>query len=184
MPAVYALAQELEQTNQSELFAIASYSNSFAGNVYDHNGGISYYSGSASSLEADLTDNYTSAVETFDNKYKYSQPVAGGTNIAAGIDEAIDVLTGPNARPNAFKTMIVMTDGQYNAGRAPADAAADAAALGIDVYTVTFGVGANQSAMQLAANSGNGVHFHADNGDSLAEAFKEIANLPPVALIE
>ena len=184
LPALYGLSTTLKDTRLEEKFSIVSYSNSFRGNVYDHRGGISYYRNNPSSVEVQPTFDYDTAVASFDNKYKYQMPVAGGTNISAGIDEGIRVLTGSNSRAAAFKTMIVMTDGQYNAGRNPAIAAGDAAAQGIEVFTVTFGRGANQTTMQQAAAAGNGKHYHAPDGETLAEIFSEIANLPPAAFID
>ena len=80
--------------------------------------------------------------------------------------------------------MIVMTDGQYNQGRSPWLAAEDAAALGIEVYTVTFSKQADQNSMIKTAENGNGRHFHAPDGDALEDIFREIANIPPSAYIE
>jgi Mg-chelatase subunit ChlD len=136
------------------------------------------------SIEAKPTFNYQEAVETFDRKYKYSQPVAGGTNISAGIDQGITILTSGRARPYAFKTMIVMTDGQHNTGRDPWLAAEDAAKKGIQIHTVTFSHQADQVSMKRTAKAGKGVHFHAPDGDALEAIFREIAKMPAAAIIE
>lgn len=186
IPAIHDLAEELGKTRQKELFSIVSYSTDFNINVFTHGSNVSFrrYSNDAASVEFAPTFEYSDAVDFLDDRYRWKQPVAGGTNISAGIDEAVEVLTGPDARPNAFKTMIVMTDGQYNDGRAPWLAADDAAALGIEVFTVTFSQHADQSAMKQTADRGNGRHFHAPDGDALGEIFKAIANIPPAAYIE
>ena len=184
IPAVYGLAEELAETQQNEKFSIVSYSTGHGRSFYDHNMNwvTSYYD--ESETEQTPTFDYSTAVANFDNKYKYSKFVSGGTNISAGIDEAVDVLTGSSARPNAYKTMIVMTDGQYNQGRSPWLAAADAAEEGIQVHTVTFSHQADQYSMELTADAGNGQHFHAPDGEALEEIFREIANIPPAAYIE
>ena len=184
IPAVYGLADEFEETEQNEKFAIVSYSTDGAVNWYDHNLNVQYYDYPAAGVEADMTFDYETAAYTLDNKYKWEHPVTGGTSISAGIDEAVNVLTGSTGRPNAYKTMIVMTDGQHNTGRSPQDAAADAADAGIEVFTVTFSIHADQVTMQETATNGNGRHFHAPDGDSLEEVFREIANIPPAAFID
>lgn len=184
VPAVYGLANELNKTKQNEMFSIVSYSSSVRYTFYDHNLRRKTYRVYTSAVESQPTEKYETAAKRLDQKYKYEQIVAGATNISAGIDEAIKVLTGPQARPNAYKTMIVMTDGQYNQGRAPWIAAADAARKDIEVYTVTFSTGADQATMRKTAANGNGKHFHAPNGNSLEAIFREIANIPPAAYIE
>lgn len=184
IPAVYGLAEELMTTNQNELFSIVSYSSAVNYKFYDHSLNIRNYQPPTAGIEVQPTSNYQTAAQTLDNKYKYDHIVAGATNISAGIDQATQVLTGPSSRPHAFKTMIVMTDGQYNQGRSPWLAAEDAAALGIEVYTVTFSKQADQNSMIKTAENGNGRHFHAPDGDALEDIFREIANIPPSAYIE
>lgn len=184
IPAVYGLANELEKTKQKEVFSIVSYSSPVNYSFYDHSLRRRTYRVKAAEIETQPTNDYMTAAKKLDTRYKYQQIVAGGTNISAGIDLAAKVLTDKNARPHAYKTMIVMTDGQYNQGRPPWLAARDAARKGIEVYAVTFSRGADQSSMRKTASYGNGKHFHAPNGDSLEEIFREIANIPPAAYIE
>lgn len=186
LPAVHGLAAELDKTSQHELFSIVSYSTQVNGYAYTHGWGgkTKKYTADPADIESDPTFDYHQATEDLEERYTWDQPVMGGTNISAGIDLAAQVLTGSNARPNAFKTMIVMTDGQFNDGRDPWQAAADAAALGIEVYTVTFSHQANQQTMIEAAKHGGGKHFHAPDGKSLEEIFRAIANIPPAAFIE
>jgi hypothetical protein len=108
----------------------------------------------------------------------------GGTNLAAGIDEGVAVLTGPNSRPLAKKVLIVMTDGQWNEGRDPREAARDAHAAGIAIHTVTFLPGAQQDTMiEIAAITG-GKHYYADNATALRAAFRELALQLPVVLTQ
>lgn len=183
VPAMYGLADELNKTKQNEKFSIVSYSTNSASRCYDHNLRSRVFRYPAASTECDPTFDYQSAVEKVEQKYKYEHPVAGGTNISAGIEMGIQILSGNDSRPNAYKTMIVMTDGQFNDGREPWLAAIDAAGLGIEVFTVTFSEQADQQSMQTTAEDGNGRHFHAPNGDALEEVFREIANIPPAAYI-
>ena len=184
LPAVYLLADELLATNQKEKFSIVSYSSDYDPTIYDHDLNQTTFNVETSSVIFEPTFDYVAAVTHMDNFYRYQMPIAGGTNISAGIDQAVEVLTGPDARPHAFKVMIVMTDGQFNQGRKPWLASADAATAGIEVHTVTFSNQANQQDMVATATAGRGIHFHAPDGDTLADIFQEIAHLPAAAIIE
>ncbi len=184
MPAVYALADELEKTKQSELLSIVSYSSQVTENRWDQSTELRSYSSLESTIEAQPTLRYADVVSALEHKYNEVMPIMGGTNIASGIDQAAAVLTGSRSRSFAFKTMIVMTDGQHNVGRSPVDAARDAANRGIEVFTVTFSHDADVATMQATAAAGNGKHFHAADGETLRQIFIEIANTPPGVFIE
>lgn len=108
----------------------------------------------------------------------------GGTNMSAGIDESIDILTAGNVRPLANKTIVLMTDGQWNQGRDPELAAADAAAAGITIHTVSFLDGADSTTMENIASITGGKHFHATNRAELEAAFEELARTLPIVLTE
>lgn len=184
IPAVYGLADELDKTAQKERLSIVSYSTSVNQNAYGYDRRVYRFRNNTSEIEAQPTEDYDEAVRTLEYKYKYNQLVSGGTNIYSGIQLATQVLGSSTARPNAFKTMIVMTDGQYNSGGDPTPAAVQAAAQDIEVYTVTFSRQADQSSMRRVASAGNGRHFHAPDGDALEEIFREIANIPRAAFIK
>ncbi len=109
----------------------------------------------------------------------------GGTNIEAGIEAAVDVLTGPaDTRPFARKCMIVFTDGHANQGGSPVTAAQAAADEQILIHTVTFSDGADQTAMKDVAAAGGGEHYHAPDAAALEQAFREIALSMLVVLTE
>lgn len=184
MPAVFALAGELDRTKQSELLSIVSYSSQVTEDRWDQEMELRSYTSSESTIEAQPTRNYSNIVANLERKYNEATPIMGGTNIGSGIDQASTVLTGPRSRGFAFKTMIVMTDGQHNVGRSPIDAARDAAGRGIEVFTVTFSRDADIATMRATAAAGNGKHFHAADGDTLRQIFIEIANTPPGVFIE
>lgn len=135
-------------------------------------------------VDDDLTFTYTNISSSIDG---YSQAYDGGnTNIADGILKAQQTLMSTTyGRSWASKTMVVMTDGNHNAGSVtPVQAAQDAAALGIVVHTITYGNDADQSAMQAVANAGGGEHWHAPDGAALNAAFEEIASNLPTMLME
>jgi len=92
--------------------------------------------------------------------------------------------TTAQTRPFADKTIVLMTDGNFNEGGNPKPSAQIAADRGHSIYTVTFSSGANQGIMQQVANIGGGLHLHADDGGDLAAAFQEIARALSVTLVE
>ena len=108
----------------------------------------------------------------------------GLTNLREGLRLGSDSLQGPNARPFAKRTIVVMTDGNFNIGGTPVPSANLAAQRGHTIHTITFSSGANQSIMQQVANIGDGLHFHADDAGDLSEAFREIARTLAVVLID
>ena len=184
IPAIRGLADELNQTRQEETLSIVSYSSEVEEQRWDRDMQIKTFRSTDSSVESQPTQDYEKIIRELEYKYSNEFPIMGATNIAAGIDAAAEVLLKNNQRPNAFKTMIVMTDGQYNQGRAPWLAAADAAKKGIQVYTVTFSEQADQISMIRTAAAGKGMHFHAPDGSKLEEIFRTIANLPPRVIVE
>ena len=116
----------------------------------------------------------------------FSTEEAGGkTAIGLGMTEGLDsLLNDANARRFAFKSMVVMTDGNHNTGISPEDIATECVAAGVAVFTVTFSDGANKDRMRLLAESAEGFHIHANNSTELQEAFETIARQLSVGLIE
>lgn len=111
--------------------------------------------------------------------------VGGNTAIGEGMQEAIQAMLDRSARPYAAKTMVVMTDGNHNRGISPVAVAIDfSRKYNLTIHTVTFGAGANQGLMRVVASKGGGEHYHAANGQQLADVFEEIANNLPTMLTE
>ncbi|MCP4248856.1 MAG: VWA domain-containing protein [bacterium] len=123
------------------------------------------------------------------------------TNMGGGIDQAIDELTeSGNQRASSRKVMFLLTDGQanvtesgsfsYTGGKDYARAKAkEAADLGIVIYTISHGYGADQSLMAELATTGGGEHFHAEGSideyaDELEAIFNTLGGQRPVELIE
>ena len=172
--AVAAFNTGVEETLQVERMSLVSYAT--AG---------SWCSGSynAADINQPLTEDYA-RIESAMTRLS-SRPIPGGTNISAGIDLGVQVLTDPaRSRPHAFKTMVVLTDGQYNAGRDPLLAAMDAAAKDIVVHAVTFSAGTDIAAMQAVAEAGGGKHYHAPGAAELEQIFREIALTLPVVFVD
>lgn len=97
----------------------------------------------------------------------------GGTNIAAGIDEARRELTGPRRRASAASVIILLTDG----GSDPVAAAraADQAKLeGARLITIGAGNGVNETLLRALA-SGPGDYYFAPTFDDLSGVYRAIA---------
>lgn len=135
----------------------------------------------AVTLEAQLHTNYN----LIENKMRglTSKLMIGGTNVSAGLDEARAHLTSrQHSSDSATKTIILMTDGEWNQGRLPSAAARDCLAAGIIVHTVTFLPGSDQQTMKEVARITGGQHFHANNATELRATFQELARSLPVVL--
>jgi Ca-activated chloride channel homolog len=117
-------------------------------------------------------------------KGRKEKVMLGGTNASAGIDKAVEILTGPSARPLAKKSIVFMTDGKWNQGRSPVDAAQDAANAGITIHTITFLPAAQQQDMIEVANITGGTHYYAKDAADLEAAFRELATSLPVVLTQ
>lgn len=188
--AVQRFISALAQTPQTEHVALVS----FAGG---NNGASSYTSSSCSpsftsntvDTNSTLTSSHstvTSAMSTLSSK-KWN----GRTNIAAGINRGVQVLTSASARPYAAKTLVLMSDGAANepggtetAGRQAAiQAASQAAAQDIIIHTVTYGE-ADPNTMQAIADATGGNHYIAPDAQSLQDIFEEIALTLPVVFTD
>ncbi|MEM6365074.1 MAG: VWA domain-containing protein [Planctomycetota bacterium] len=157
--AVSAFLNVLSQTPQQEQVAIASYSNS-------------------GRLDSWLIRDFDEVRAVVD-----AIQTGGATAIGSGMTSGSAAFNHANARPFASKTMVVMTDGNHNTGTAPDSAARTLMSqYKMNIQTVTFGGGANQSKMRDVAAIGNGKHYHAESGDQLISAFEEIANNLPTIL--
>ena len=114
-----------------------------------------------------------------------SESPRGFTAIGLGIRDGIKSLTtGPEGRPHALKSIVVMTDGKHNTAVGPNKAAQEAIDERVTVYSVTFSNGADKGRMREVARTGRGKHFHADSNEQLKEAFRDIARQLSVSLIE
>ncbi len=104
-----------------------------------------------------------------------TKPLIGNTNIAAGMQDAVNVLTSNQSRLTAKKTMILLTDGLKTQGLDPLTLAQAAASANITIHTITFSSQADQPLMRQVASIGGGNHYHAPTPDSLAAVFGTIA---------
>jgi Mg-chelatase subunit ChlD len=149
--------------------AIATFNAILAASPVDERVGLASYSTTASQ-DVNLTTDLNQI-----NMAMAGMPVSGFTNISGGIDAGRAIIERDRTRPFVERTMIVLTDGLQNRGRAARLAARDVADTGTTIHAITFGADADRRAMQEVATIGNGRYFHAANGAQLADVFREIA---------
>jgi len=112
-------------------------------------------------------------------------PMMGGTDMSAGIDQGVDMLLNHAERIYSKKTIILMTDGNWNKGRDPLLAAQDAADLGYVIHTISFLDSASSTTTMLnIAQLTGGRHYVASDADALKTAFEDLARNIPVVLID
>ncbi len=131
-------------------------------------------------VERTPTTDYASVLTSLD---VYTQAFfGGGTNINEGIEYGLSSLADAGGRPWASKIIVVLTDGNYNVGPHPIEAAALAYQNHVNVFTVTFSSEAGQSDMESVAAATGGTHYHAVTGAELIAVFEEIASRLPTLL--
>ena len=134
-----------------------------------------------SSGSSDWSNN-SNAVRTLVSA-KANQPLMGGTNLSAGLDNAVSVLTGVTSNRFSSKVVVLLTDGQWNDGRDPTQAAYDARAAGVIVHCVSM-LTQYQSDLEEIANITGGRYYGTSNETQLRAAFEEIARSLPVVLTD
>ena len=147
------------------------------------------YSATESTLDVPLTSNLSLIVPAM-NAYG-ANPLLGDTNIQAGLATAQTELTGSDARTStADRTIILLTDGVVTQGNTNIASLTLAARQNANIVThvITFGLEASsgtiQTAMQNAANSGNGNFYPAPTAATLTQAFQDIADSLPAVLVQ
>lgn len=172
--ATSAFTEALGLTPQVEWVGLVSYASNFS------NFGVNNL---AVEVDQGLTVDHT-LIDTAMDEIS-ARIFNGATNIAAGIDTGVSVLTDPdNSREFAVKTLILMTDGVPTEGGNPVVSATAAANQNVTIHTITFGAGADQNLMQQVAAAANGEHFHALDAETLREVFRTIALTVPVTFTE
>ena len=162
LEGVDAFVEVLEATDQDEKVSLTTFQ-------------------ASATFDVPLTNSYDEIHDTIESISPF-----GGTAIGTGMETGLPpIISGANARTFAAKTIVVLTDGDNNNGRDPADVVRDIRiANNVTIHTVTFTSGANQAPMMEVARLGGGRHYHAENGDLLIDTFAEIANNLPTVLTQ
>ena len=144
-------------------------------NVVDTDYGLPAYTG------FNWATNATAVTNAVTNRA--AAPICGGTNLSAGLDRAVQVLSGTNSRPLSNKVIILLTDGEWNEGRDPILAAQDASTAGIRIHTVSM-LTATQSTLTQVAQITGGQYYPTNSTTELQQAFRDIAKSLPIILTD
>jgi len=177
--ALDLFAEVLEQKTKKVPVAVASYSTNYS--TWSE-----YFVAMFSSQEVTLEQSFSTDYEILRESVAAigDSEIIGGTNISAGMDLAVEILEASPNREYAYQIMIVLTDGQWNAGRSPVLAAEDAAEKGIKIYSVAFSNNADVETMQSVTDIGGGKLFYAVTKEQLEEAFRQIAKSLEIVFVE
>lgn len=132
------------------------------------------------SLDLGLTNDTAALYSAIHNRS--NNVMLGATNMGAGIDEGITVLTASNVRPYAKRVMVLMTDGLWNRGNDPVNSATVAAGQDITIHCICFLKNADQTTCQEIASITGGKFYYASDAASLTAAFNDLAYSLPVVL--
>lgn len=111
------------------------------------------------------------------------RPMMGGTNMSAGLDAAVAELTKSQASTLANKVIILLSDGVWNSGREPSEAARDARDAGITVHTISL-LSNDQATLREVADITGGRFFATADAAQLRAAFIELARTLPIILTD
>jgi hypothetical protein len=162
--------------------------------------GLSIYNASNGNavLETGLTTNIQLVADI--TRLRQAGHYNSYTNIGAGMQTAREHLEA-HGRPNAFKMIVLMTDGvaNWNNGSYNISAARDhviseanaAAALRYPVVAISLGGGADTGLMDEVGSITQSTHFNVPGGqpvasyrDALFDVFRAIANARPLKLVK
>lgn len=152
----------------------------------------------AAKLEINFTDDLDLIANSVNTKQAghYHQYTGMGSGMKVGRETLV-----ANVRPNAYRMMVLMTDGlanwtngAYNLSAAATEISNETAACAaenIKIMTISLGVDADTSTMQAVANGTEGTHYNVPGGSDYAvmhqqlyDAFEAIARARPLKLVK
>lgn len=155
----------------------------FLGGLKDHRVGIVIFSGEAMVLSP-LTLDYEAARRLV-APLEPGKPLRDGTAIGTGLATSVNVLRDSQA---ASRVIVLLTDGENNAGQIqPLDAANMARLLGVRVYTIGAvpaqrpaggpSLPVDEELMKRIAEMNGGQYFRVSDETALAEVYREVESL-------
>ncbi len=140
-----------------------------ANQTTNHHIGLITFANSAVLVD-DLGDDSQKLTNSISNLF-----ADGGTAMGEGISLSVDYLS--QARPDAVKTIILLSDGAANSDYNPISAATYTANNNVQIFAVGYGHDADVFTLRSITEITNGAYFDAPTGQDLAETFNEIANV-------
>ena len=143
----------------------------------DHRIGLAIFHGSDRSptpiakIKVELGNNSKNLKQGIDSLYP-----GGGTAMGDGISIATQSLS-ENARPDAQKIIVLLSDGMSNIGSDPLIAAGIAKDNDVTIFSVAYGPDADVQTLKSVASMTGGKYYNASTGQDLADTFGEIAGV-------
>jgi uncharacterized protein YegL len=163
-PTAYSVNWFVQRLDQAKLASTA-----FLGQVdwkpEDSTGLVSF--GSDVTIDQDLTPDVTAVQDAVAGM----QP-SGETATGNALQTAVDGLL---SAPPSQKFIILLSDGKTNIGSDPLVAAQTARDNNIQIFTIAFGLDANQQELAAIANLTGGKAYLATDGNALADLYSLIA---------
>ena len=155
----------------------------FLSGLKDHRVGIVIFSGEAMVLSP-LTLDYEAARRLV-APLEPGKPLRDGTAIGTGLATSVNVLRDSQA---ASRVIVLLTDGENNAGQIqPLDAANMARLLGVRVYTIgavpaqrpggNLSLPVDEELLKRIAEMNGGQYFRVSDETALAEVYREVESL-------
>jgi Mg-chelatase subunit ChlD len=130
--------------------------------------GLVSFAGSAV-LNRELTEDGIAVEDTINNL-----TVSGSTNIADALAKAGEELNSRRSRPDNVPVIVLLTDGDYNAGGDPLDVAQSLKSDGIEIYTIGLGSDVEADTLRAIASSPD-AYFESPTTADLATIYNEVA---------
>lgn len=170
------------EVNESKLGAVKRVVGDFVGGLVNDRAGLVVFASEALILSPLTLDHQ--AVRHLVEPLEAGQLVGGATAIGTGLATGLNVLRDSAAKS---KVVVLLTDGENNAGQiTPGDAANAAEVLGIRVYVIGTvlaserqrgAVPVNEAVMRDLAESTGGLYFSASDASALRAIYDDIATL-------
>ncbi len=124
----------------------------------------------SASLDEGLTTNFEDV-----NSSLYALLANGGTDIGIGISEGTtELISGVNQNPDAMKFQVVLSDGHSTSGNS-VTAAQAAAANNVVIFTIAFGLDADQDELRQISTITGGQSYVAWDQNALIDLYALIA---------
>jgi len=108
----------------------------------------------------------------------------GGTDLASGLQAAINLFSSTDDGTPWNKIIIVFSDGQWNDGNDPLTLVSQANSAGIVIHTVGLLAQSNNNTMQQLPAQTGGQFYYTTSGAALQSAFQKLAQTIPVILTQ
>ncbi len=131
----------------------------------------------AATRDVEMTTTYSTITNSVNSRF--NKPLEGATNMSAGIDAAVQQLTEPGISTLANRTIVLMTDGEWNEGSDPILSAQKAASAGVIIHAIGM-LSQDTTTLQQIATITGGEFIAAANVTELQAAFTKIARMLPV----